>query len=294
MKTVKEIGESIESRGAELAEQEQLRHSWDQIAEGYDKFVTDTEIWLANEALRRAGLKAGQYFLDVAAGCGGLSLPAARLGAKVLAIDWSLEMIRLFNKRVLEEKLQNARGQVMDGHHLEIEDNLFDLVGSQFGVMLFPDQPRALREMVRVTKPGGKMLLIGYGTPDKVEFLNFFIESLQWVRPDFQGLPSDPPPLEFQIADPTVMYQRLRDAGLKNIQVETVTEKLEFSSGRQFWDWNRSGNPIVGHVLEELGITQPEQISAVIERLDEMIRERSGRNGMAILTNPINIGIGTK
>ena len=62
---------------------EKAREAWDDIAAGYDQFVAPTEIWLANEALQRAGLTSGERFLDVAAGPGGLSLPAARLGAKV-------------------------------------------------------------------------------------------------------------------------------------------------------------------------------------------------------------------
>jgi len=53
----------------------------------------------------------------------------------------------------------------MDAHALELDDDSFDLTGSQFGVMLVPDQPLALREMVRVTKPGGRDLLIAHGSP---------------------------------------------------------------------------------------------------------------------------------
>jgi steroid delta-isomerase-like uncharacterized protein len=274
-------------------ENAELRQAWGKIAEGYNQFVTDTEIWLANEGLQRVGLQAGQTFLDVAAGCGGLSLPAARLGAKALATDWSPEMIRLFEMRVRKEGLSNAKGQVMDGHHLELEDNLFDVSGSQFGVMLFPDLPKALKEMVRVTKPGGKVLLIAYGAPDKIDFLNFFIKALQYVAPHFPGLPTNPPPLEFQVASSAVLYQRLVEAGLKNVQVETVTEKLEFNSGQQFWDWTLNGNPIVGHVLSELNITN-EQIEIIKQRLEQMIRERAGTNSTAILIDPVNIGYGTK
>jgi 2-polyprenyl-3-methyl-5-hydroxy-6-metoxy-1,4-benzoquinol methylase len=66
---------------------ESAREAWDRIAAGYDECVAPTEVWLANEALTRAGLQRGERFLDVAAGPGGLSLPAARLGANVLATD---------------------------------------------------------------------------------------------------------------------------------------------------------------------------------------------------------------
>jgi 2-polyprenyl-3-methyl-5-hydroxy-6-metoxy-1,4-benzoquinol methylase len=61
--------------------------AWDAIADGYDRYVAPQEVDVANEALRLVGLEAGQRFLDVAAGTGGLSLPAARLGAQVLATD---------------------------------------------------------------------------------------------------------------------------------------------------------------------------------------------------------------
>jgi 2-polyprenyl-3-methyl-5-hydroxy-6-metoxy-1,4-benzoquinol methylase len=62
--------------------------AWDAIAEGYAMYVAPQEVDLANEALRLVGLEPGDRFLDVAAGPGGLSLPAARLGAEVLATEW--------------------------------------------------------------------------------------------------------------------------------------------------------------------------------------------------------------
>jgi len=149
------------------------REAWDNLAAGYDQFVAPTETWLANEALKRVGLRAGERFLDVAAGPGGLSLPAARLGANVVATDWSPAMIARLEARAREERLTNVSGRVMDCHALELDDHTFDLTGSQFGVMLVPDQPLALREMVRVTRRGGRVLLIAYGAPDGMEFLHF-------------------------------------------------------------------------------------------------------------------------
>ena len=71
--------------------------AWDAIAARYDEHVAPGESDLATAGLRLAGLRAGDTFLDVAAGTGGLSLPAARLGAKVLATDWAPKMIEHFN-----------------------------------------------------------------------------------------------------------------------------------------------------------------------------------------------------
>src|SRR5687768_15523334 len=204
---------------------QQAEHSapveaWDAIAARYDEHVAPGESELALAGLRLAGVRAGDTFLDVAAGTGGLSLPAARLGANVLATDWSPKMIEHFNARAAAEGL-NAVGRVMDCHALDLADDTYDLTGSQFGVMLVPDQARALREMVRVTKPGGRVLIIAYGNPDQFEALHFFIGAVQAVVPEFEGPSEDEPMLEFQVADPDVLRQRMTDAGLTDVTVDT-------------------------------------------------------------------------
>jgi SAM-dependent methyltransferase len=266
--------------------------AWDAIAGGYDEFVAPGEAPFANAGLRLVGLTSGQRFLDVAAGPGGLSLPAARLGAKVLATDWSPAMIERFEARVRDEGLSNAVGRVMDAHDLKIADNTFDVTGSQFGVMLVPDQQLALREMVRVTKPGGRVLLIAYGSPDEFETLQLFIAALQTVVPGFEGLPDDPPPLDFQLADPELMRHRLIDAGLKDVVVDTThKERVEFGSGQQMWDWVLNSNPIAGMIVGDL---TAEQQATVRQVLGRMIRGRSGGHGPAVLTAPLNIGVGQK
>ena len=267
--------------------------AWDAIAEGYDRYVAPQEADLANEALCLVGLEPGARFLDVAAGTGGLSLPAAGLGARVLATDWSPAMIERFAACVREEGLSKAEGRVMDCHGLDLPDDSFDVTGSQFGVMLVPDQSRALREMVRVTKPGGRVVLIAYRSPAEFEALQVFISALKVVAPEFPGLPDDPPPLEFQVADPEVLRRRLTDAGLKDIRIERTAERPRFSSGQEMWDWMFYSNPITGMVVADLNLTEDQQ-ARLRQILDGMLHERAGRDRQATLTNGVNIGIGTK
>ena len=100
-------------------------------------------------------------------------------------------------------------------------------------------------------------------------------------------------PLPFQLQDPKKLHQELDKAGLSNIRVETITETLEFHSGQQLWDWLTNSNPIVGMVLADLSLTD-EQIAVVQRALDEMVQKRAGESATATLTNPINIGVGTK
>lgn len=270
----------------------ETRAAWDSIAPGYDKTNTPTQMWLGNEGLRRAGLRSGMKFLDVAAGSGALSIPAARIGAEVLAADQSPVMLELLRKRAHKEGLK-VETRIMDGHALEIDDSSFDIAGSQFGVMLFPDMPKGISEMARVVKSGGHVLMNVYGDPQKIEFLGFFVRAVQSVRPDFTGPPMDPPPLPFQLQDPDKLGKELAAAGLRNVKIETISEKTEFRSATEMWEWLVSSNPIVEAVLGELNIANAERI-VIQQALEKLIRERANGSAAAVLTSPINIGIGTK
>jgi hypothetical protein len=159
--------------------------------------------------------------------------------------------------------------------------------------MLFPDLPRAVREMVRVTKPGGHVLLVIFGPPPKVEFFSFFIRAIQAAVPGFTGPPPEPPPLPFQIADPEKLRRTLADAELKEIRVEEATEQLSFQSGKHMWDWLVNSNPIAEAILAGLNLTA-EQRGGVRQVLDDMLRQRAGGSGPALLTAQVYIGIGTR
>jgi ubiquinone/menaquinone biosynthesis C-methylase UbiE len=270
---------------------DRIRTAWDQIASGYDEFVTPSHMALGEHALRRAGLHPGMRFLDVAAGSGALTVPAARLGAQVLATDVSSVMLERLAARARDERL-DIETRLMDGHALELADERFDLSGSQFGVMLFPDMPRGVAELARVTRSEGRVVLVALGAVTEVEFFGFFVRAIQAAVPGFAP-PLDPPPLPFQLQDPARVRGVLTEAGLKDVRVETTTERLEFPSGARLWDWLVNSNPVAGELLAELDLTR-ERIAVVRKALDAMVDERAAGSGTAVLTVPINIGIGTK
>ena len=97
--------------------------------------------------------------------------------------------------------------------------------------------------------------------------------------------------LEFQVSDPDVLRRRLTDAGLRDVRVEHSAERPAFTSGQELWDWVLYGNPIPGMLIADLTESGRGQLRQV---LDGMLRERAGADGRALLTNAVNIGIGTK
>jgi len=266
---------------------EQRQEAWDTFAAGYDEAVTPLTMRMAEDALRRVDLGPGKRFLDVAAGGGALSIPAARLGAQVLAADFSPVMVDRLNARAREEGLSNLESRVMDGHHLELEDDTFDVSGSQLGIMLFPDRPRALRELARVTKPGGQALMVVFGPPPKVEPFAFFFGAMRAAIPGFTP-PQDSP--LFSLQDPEQLRQELAAAGLKDIRVETANHEVEVQSSTQLWHMLTSAAPPIGMLVANL---TEEQRASVQQALDGIVRQRSG-GGPAVLNLQVRIGIGTK
>ncbi len=266
---------------------EQMREAWDRYAKGYDEAITPFSMRIAEDALRMAGVRAGMRLLDVAAGGGALSVPAARLGAEVLATDFSPAMVERIRVRAQLEGFSNLEARVMDGTALELGDGTFDVACSQFGIMLFPDRRKGLSELARVTKPGGKGVLVVFGPPPRVLFFSLFVQALQMAVPSFS--PPQNSPL-FSLQDPDDLRREMIEAGFQEVEVETLNLSLEVQSADQLWTTMQSAAPVIAGLL---GQFTEEQRTIARNALAELLRSRFG-DGPYQLDNEVHIGIGVK
>lgn len=269
---------------------DQIRRAWDGIATGFDEFVTPETMVLGEQVVRHLGLRPGTRLLDVAAGSGALSIPAAKLGADVVATDIAPGMVERLNARARAEGLSTLRGLAMDGHALDLADDGFDVAVSVNGVSLFPDMARGLAELVRVTRPGGRVVIVAFGPIEKVEFISFFASAVRAAVPGATPLPTNPPPLPFQAADPDVLRDRLADAGLRDIRIDTITWEMAFDSVEHLWQVFTSSNPIGAHLVAGLSAEQRAEVAHVLEG---MLRERSAGAPGAVLRSDVNVATGT-
>ncbi len=115
----------------------------------------------SGEALvAKLGITKGIRVLDLGCGDGTTALPAARLGADVLGVDIAQNLVEAGNRRAKEQGLTNCRFQEGDASNLhELKDHTFDLVVSIFGAMFAPRPFDVAKEMVRVTRPGGRIIM---------------------------------------------------------------------------------------------------------------------------------------
>jgi SAM-dependent methyltransferase len=115
----------------------------------------------SGEALvKDIGIGRGQYVMDLGCGDGTTAVPAARLGANVLGVDIARNLVEAGNKRAKEEGLANLTFVEGDASNLSgIENRTFDQVVTIFGAMFAPKPMDVAKEMVRVTKPGGRITM---------------------------------------------------------------------------------------------------------------------------------------
>src|SRR5438270_4644680 len=114
----------------------------------------------SGEALvQRLGITKGLKILDLGCGDGTTALPAANLGAHVLGVDIAGNLVDAGNKRAAEHALTNCTFHEGDASNLEqLPDKIFDLVISIFGAMFAPKPFEVAKEMVRVKRPGGRIV----------------------------------------------------------------------------------------------------------------------------------------
>lgn len=130
----------------------------------YPRMVDDILLPLGPRLVEAAGIRAGDRVLDVAAGTGNASIPAAQRGARVTATDLTPELLEAGSRRPEVAKL-DIEWSVADAEHLPFEDGSFDVVMSAIGVMFAPRHQTAADELVRVCRPGGTVALLNW-TPE--------------------------------------------------------------------------------------------------------------------------------
>ena len=115
----------------------------------------------SGEALVQSlGIRKGLKILDLGCGDGTTALPAAKLGADVLGVDIAGNLVEAGNRRAAEHGLTNCKFQEGDACNLQpFPDNTFDLVVTIFGAMFAPKPFDVAKEMVRVTRPGGRIVM---------------------------------------------------------------------------------------------------------------------------------------
>jgi demethylmenaquinone methyltransferase / 2-methoxy-6-polyprenyl-1,4-benzoquinol methylase len=196
-----------------------VRRMFDAVARRYD--VTNDVLSLGQDRRWRAEVvaavdpQAGELVLDLAAGTGTSSQPFEDRGARVVPCDFSLGMLR-----VGKQARPALRFTAGDGTRLPFADETFDAVTISFGLRNIVDPAAGLREMLRVTRPGGRLVVCEFSHPTQAAFRTVYLEYLMKALPSISRAVSSSPDAYVYLAesirawpDQKALAELLSDAG---------------------------------------------------------------------------------
>ncbi len=165
--------------------------------------------------------------LDLGCGDGTTAIPLARLGAEVVGIDIATNLVDAGNKRAAAEGLNRLTFQEGDACNLQgVSDHSFDLTLSVFGAMFAPKPVDVAKEMVRVTKPGGRVVMGNWVPNDPTSFVSQLLKiSSSFTPPPPEGFVS---PMTWGVEAQIV--ERFDQAGVPKEKISTVKDTYSFIS----------------------------------------------------------------
>jgi len=191
------------------------------------------------------GVKPPLRALDLGCGDGTTALPLARLGAEVTGIDIAANLVEAGNKRAAEQGLKRLRFQEGDACNLQgINDHAFDLTLSVFGAMFAPKPFDVAKEIVRVTKPGGRIVM-GNWIPNDSTFVSQLLKiSSSFTPPPPNGFVS---PMQWGVDSHVI--ERFGQAGVPREKVSMTKDTYYFVSA------SKSPADFIGHFRRFYGPT---------------------------------------
>lgn len=172
------------------------------------------------------GVSPGMRVLDLGCGDGTTAIPQARLGAEVTGIDIARNLVEAGNRRAMSEGLRNCTFHEGDACELAgVNDNNFDLVVSIFGAMFAPKPFDVAREMVRVTRPGGRIVMGNWIPGDPTLVAQILKTSSAYTPPPPEGFVS---PMLWGVESNVI--ERFGNAGINANNINFSRETFVFSA----------------------------------------------------------------
>src|SRR5437773_8021072 len=187
--------------------------------------IADTMRESGEALVQRLGISKGLKVLDLGCGDGTTALPAAKLGADVLGIDIARYLVETGNRRAQEHGLTNLKFQEGDASNLEqVPDESFDLVVSIFGAMFAPKPFDVAKEMVRVTRPGGRIVMGNWIPNDPTLVAQIMKISSNYTPPPPEGFVS---PVTWGVESNVI--ERFTAAGIPKENISFARDTFTFN-----------------------------------------------------------------
>jgi SAM-dependent methyltransferase len=259
--------------------EEALRH-WSAVAPAWVKYrerlFADLRS-VSDRLIEQVDPQPGETVLELAAGPGETGfLAAARLGptGRLISSDFAPEMVASARHGAEERGLDNVECRVLDAERIDLPDGSVDGVLSRFGLMLVSGQERAVAEVRRVLRPGGRFAYATWGPPDRNPWIFQIVVALlqNGIAPPGDAFA---PGGLFSLSTPETNRALATGGGFPDVSVEELTGVMHFVSVDEYWS---HVTEVAGPVASLVGSLAAGQIDAIRATLDPSLAayERDG------------------
>lgn len=263
-----------------IAIRSQVHRMWGVVAPAWGTYAEYTDARgreLAGRLLESTAPRPGERVLELACGAGGVGLAAAALvgsGGEVIVSDVAEPMTQIAARRAQEVGLDNVHARVLDLEEIDEADASFDVVVCREGLMFAVDPARALGEIHRVLRSGGRFAASVWGSPARNPWLTVVMET---VASEI-GAQVPPPgvPGPFSLGDGDRLTRLLVDAGFTAVELAEVSVPLHES----FDEWWTRRSALAGPLSARLAAMSDEEKARLRGRLEEAVRPYASGDGL--------------
>ena len=257
---------------------------WSSVAPAWESYrdrvftqVRSVSDWL----IEQIDPQPGQTVLEVTAGPGETGFEVApRLapGGRLISSDFSPEMVEAAKRGAAAKGIDNVECRVLDVQNIDLPDDSVDAVLSRYGIMLVPEQEKALAEIRRVLKEGGRGAYATWGPPDRNPWI---FQTVMALLQNGHAPAGDPfaPGGVFSLADPSRNLELAKSAGFANVATEELSGVMRFADPDDYWTFNTA---MAGPVAQLVNSLSADQIKAIRNTLDPSLAPFEKNGGLEL------------
>jgi len=253
-----------------MVKPDEMLDGWRETAQywtRYSDIIARMFARLTEAMIERAGIREGQSVLDVAGGAGEPSLTIAeRVGpdGSVMCTDAVAQMVEAARNEANRRGLKNVQFRQCAADSLPFSENSFDVVVSRLGAMFFPDAVAAMREMLRVVKPGGSLTFAVWYKSDVNPFC-YLVSGV--MEQHVKAADADPnAPNAFRFAELGKLAGIMKQAGAIDVRDEIVSFDIEAPlTALEFWNMRSQTSDTLREKLAKLPATEQSQIAEEVQ-----------------------------
>jgi len=250
------------------------RDGWERVAHKYDNAWSSLTRLFIPHLLQAIQITKGMRLLDIASGPGYVAEAARLRGANPTGVDFSEAMVRIAKER--HPEIEFVKG---DAQALDFDDNSFDALTMNFGLLHLPDPPAAFAEASRVLRTGGRYGFTVWASPDQSPGAKIVDDAVK-AYADMSHRPPQGPDY-FGYGDPDFCRQTLSkfDFDPESMSFQTITEEWEVPTASFLFE-SESGAGVRTAAL--LAAQQPEVLEKIRKQIEDSVRPYERGGGFAL------------